>query len=515
MIERDVVVIGAGPGGLQVGHVLATQGRSFCLVERAERAGSFFHRFPRHRTLISVNKIHTGYTDERRLRFDWNSLLCDDAHRELPHYTDAFFPPAEAMAAYLQDFADRHVRHIHYGCNITSIDKRDDRFHLVAEDGRQLQCAVLVVATGVGRGHVPPIRGIELAEPYETFDVDPERVRAQRVLILGKGNSAFETADAMMHEAALIHLVSPHSIRMAWNTHFPGHLRAVNNNFLDTYQLKLQNAVLDADVTALQRRGDQIVATLAYRHADGEVEEVAYDTVIRCTGFGMERLPFAAGCAPQLVHDGRFPALTPAFESTNVAGLYFAGTVTQSLDYKRTNSAFVHGFRYNARALAHILQAEAFGVPLPYERVPADPDAVTTRLLARINGSSGLWQQFGFLGDAFVVRDHEVHVHTELPVQYLHTSAIGEAERYAVLTLEFGEPRGDVFAMQRSPDVDSAADSFFLHPVVRVYAQGVLLRTLHLLENLFGEWEHPQLHRRPLLAFVREALFDDALARGR
>jgi thioredoxin reductase len=80
----------------------------------------------------------------------------------------------------------------------------------------------------------------------------------QRVLIIGKGNSAFETADSLMEKAAVIHVAGPRSIQFAWRSHFVGHLRAVNNNLLDTYQLKSQNALLDGNIEHIERRDGSI-----------------------------------------------------------------------------------------------------------------------------------------------------------------------------------------------------------------------------------------------------------------
>ncbi len=106
----------------------------------------------------------------------------------------------------------------------------------------------MIVATGFGAMNIPPIPGIEATERYWDIPVNPEDFTDQRVLIVGKGNSAFETADNLTEHAAVIHVAGPHSINFAWRTHFIGHLRAVNNNFLDTYQLKTQNMVLDGDI---------------------------------------------------------------------------------------------------------------------------------------------------------------------------------------------------------------------------------------------------------------------------
>src|SRR6267142_847174 len=71
----DYLIIGAGPGGLQLGYFLQKAGRNYVILEANRGPGSFFKTFPRHRTLISSNKVYTGFDDpELNLRFDWNSL---------------------------------------------------------------------------------------------------------------------------------------------------------------------------------------------------------------------------------------------------------------------------------------------------------------------------------------------------------------------------------------------------------------------------------------------------------
>ena len=85
---------------------------------------------------------------------------------------------------------------------------------------------------------MPDIAGFELAESYDDDVRRPGGLPDQRVLILGKGNSAFETADNLIETTTVIHVAG--RARCGWpgSTHYVGHLRAVNNNFLDTYQLK-------------------------------------------------------------------------------------------------------------------------------------------------------------------------------------------------------------------------------------------------------------------------------------
>ena len=58
--------------------------------------GSFYTYYPRHRTLISINKRFTGTTNyEFNLRHDWNSLISNNRSLEMRHYTKEYFPGAD------------------------------------------------------------------------------------------------------------------------------------------------------------------------------------------------------------------------------------------------------------------------------------------------------------------------------------------------------------------------------------------------------------------------------------
>ena len=135
--------------------------------------------------------------------------------------------------------------------------------------------------------------------------VDPADFTDQRVLILGKGNSAFETADNLIEKAAVIHVAGPDGVRLAWKTHYVGHLRAVNNNFLDTYQLKSQNAILDGEVLSIAPQpGGGFLVRFSFVRADEVVKELYYDRILCCTGFRLDTAPFADECAPDAGHQG-------------------------------------------------------------------------------------------------------------------------------------------------------------------------------------------------------------------
>lgn len=474
-VDFEYLILGGGPAGLQLGHHFATAGGSYLILEAGEGPGHFFRTFPRHRTLISSNKVFTGYDDpEVNLRWDWNSLLTDDGRLVFGDYTRKYFPPADKLVQYLTDYASCYSLNIRCNTRIVRVERlagTAEGFRLVDDQGSARTCRRLIVATGVTRPYIPAIPGAELAEQYVDVSVDPDDFINQRVLIVGKGSSAFETADNLIETTALVHVCSPNPLKLA-------------------YQLKSQNAILDATIEKIERNeAGRLVVSLRYSHACGEVEDIAYDRVIFCTGFRFDDSIFSEECRPELAINDRFPAQTCEWESTNVPGLYFAGTLTQMRDYKKTTSGFIHGFRYNTRALFRILKKKHDGRELPSREVEPTAEGLMLAAIERINRSSALWQQHGSLHDVIVLPTDggNARYYEELPLAYVHETSLSASDHYYTLAFEPGHLQG-------------------LHPVIRRWNGPLLVTEHHLLENRFGEWKDLELHIAPLRDFFAKHL---------
>ena len=506
----DYIVIGAGPAGLQMGYFLRKQKQNFIILERGDKAGTFFKKFPRHGQLISTNKVCTGYDDrEINLRWDWNSLLNDDDRLLFKNYSQAYFPESQSLTTYLQDFADYYQLPIKYEVEVVKISKNQN-FEIEDSCGNSYSCRYLIIATGVSLPFVPSIPGIELAENYTDITIDPNDFRNQAVLIIGKGNSAFETADNLIATTSKIHLVSPHPIKMAWKTHYVGHLRAVNNNILDTYQLKSQNAILDAAVVNIEKKGEKYAVKFQYSHASGEVEELLYDRVITCTGFRFDNSMFDDRCKPDLVINNRFPKQTSEWESSNIKDMYFAGTLMQMRDFKKYMSGFIHGFRYNIEALSKILAWKNDQQPLPSYSIKSTSESVAQAILTRVNVTSALWQQPGFICDTIVINqiDNQATYYEDLPVDYVHEKMMSEETNYFLITLEYGHQEvADPFNVERIERTSKhqASLSTFLHPIIRQYKNYQLISEHHILEDLAAEWVEDE-HKLPLITYCQEYL---------
>jgi len=497
--HHKVAIIGAGPGGIQLAYLLSQAGIDCVLVERNSGPGSFFEQFPVHRKLLSINKVNTGFTDHvKNLRWDWNSLLVDDPSLRLGKYDDRFFPHADSLLRYLRDVC-QHIEGItKFDCEVLSISRQDRGFRMQT-NGVALTCDVLVVATGMPKEHVPAIPGIELVEKYGTHDRTPDGFLNKDVLILGKGNSAFETADDILPFAARIHLISPARLRHASETHFPGHLRQINSPFVETFLLKQQNAVLNGSIQSITKEGDRYGVDITWAE-NGLKAHFLYDRVIACTGFVMDLAPFDSTVTPETLYDGKLPALTAEWESRNVAGMYFCGALMQSNDYKKSASAFIHGMRYNAATLANLL-AEKLGVrEFPSRIIGLEVEGVLDAIYERIRRSSSLWHLHGSLCDAYVY-DHARKAFRQ--VKDVPAKLLAESPEYSMSTriefcFTFENPADPVEREKFSP-------GGLLHPALRFFAEGEQIDECHMYEDVYAEWEQSEFafcFRKPLSRFV-------------
>jgi hypothetical protein len=257
----------------------------------------------------------------------------------------------------------------------------------------------LVVADGMTRPWKPDnIPGIELAPHY--VETKPAReYSGARVLIVGKRNSGFEVADALLPNARQIVLASPRPARISVLVHSTAAARARYLQPYEDHVLGGGNIVLDAAIERIDRTPDGRYRTRlkgTTRPGDLVLET---DEVIAATGFGTP-LGDLAELGVKTFYQGRLPAQTAFWESASVPGVYFAGSITQgSIGLKKygipSNSAAVHGFRYNAVALARHIAEARFGVAIERKRIA--PNEVVPLLLDEATRAPELWNQQSYL----------------------------------------------------------------------------------------------------------------------
>ena len=53
---------------------------------------------------------------------------------------------------------------------------------------------------------------------------------------------------------------------------------------------------------------------------------------------------------------GKYPLINADYQSPDYPGLYFAGTNTHSLDFRRSAGGFIHGFRYTGKSVSDVIR---------------------------------------------------------------------------------------------------------------------------------------------------------------
>ncbi|MGY6646257.1 MAG: NAD(P)-binding domain-containing protein [Salinarimonas sp.] len=508
----DYVVIGGGPAGVQASYFLEKAGYSYVTLERSDIPGSFFAKFPRQRRLISINKIYTGFEDgaEINMRWDWNSLLTEDWDVKFKNYSREYFPNAGILPKYLQDYVSAHGLNIRYNKSVANIARGDDRSFIVeTHDGGTVRARRVIVATGRPHQNIPDFPGNELCMTYESCPDDPEAFANKRVLVVGKGNSAFETAESMIAHAATIYVMSPNPVRLAWKSHYVGHLRALNNNFLDTFQLKSQNTLINANILSVVRtEAGDLSVEIEHTNAEGQRRALSVDEVILCTGFRFDSGPFDMSCRPEMTPDGRYPAVDGSWQSINVPDLYFAGTLMHSVDYGKGTSGFIHGFRYNIRALSRILADRYHATAWGHETCAVEPAELAAAIIDRVDVSASLFQVPAVMTDVIVPDADAGHCRwfRDVPRDYAAAAPFTQGRPYFTLSLEFGDCTNvEPFTSPRFPYSRDGSHSKLIHPVIRHFDGSVLLSEHHVMQNMDNCWKEERFIQ-PLRQYLADVL---------
>ena len=397
-----VLVVGSGPGGLQASYHLNQFGVRHAVISADDSPAGMFRRFPVFQRLVTWTKLHApvGRDSSRYEWFDWNSMLGEEPdHRFLvPDFMDgtSYFPARGEMQKGLEAFADRARIHIRHGCTWESTRRDQDGFVLTTSDG-DYRCKVVIFAMGMAKPWKPPIQGLDLVPHYVEMQ-PPEHYDGKRVFLIGKRNSGFELADGLLTHARQIILGSPRPAQISVLTHSTAAARARYLQPYEDHVLGGGNVVLDVAIERVERveSGFRIHAKATTRPGELMLE---VDDVIAATGFAVP-----LGDLPELgvatFYQNRLPAQTPFWESATVDGIYFAGAITQgAIGMKKygipSNSAAVHGFRYNARVLAAHIAEKHFGVSFGGRVL--EPDEVVPHLLRLASEAPDLWNQQSYL----------------------------------------------------------------------------------------------------------------------
>lgn len=485
----ETVIVGCGPSGIQLGYFLKQTNNEYIILEKSDSPGSFFHKYPHSKELISINKLYTGKSNkEFNLRHDWNSLL-NNFELQMSEISDKYYPSRDDLVQYLSLFVLKHKLNVKYNINVTHISKKDDLFTIICNANQIWTCKKLIIATGLSKPNIPYIKNIEkYTQHYGDFptdyflnDINLNKYKNTNLLILGQGNSAFELANILTSFCAnIVILGRNHGPIPSFVTHYVGDLRSKYLNFYDTFLLKSLNAFdtiknntqltisLHKDkLLYLEQTCEDTLCTDCTPSSYFREPNIGFHNIINCTGWVFDDSIFDDSIKPIL--DNKFPKIKSNYESDNVDNLYFIGSLMHSLDYKKSSGGFIHGFRYLIDNFVKINYSNFTSITF------TDINELSTHFYKRINLSSGLYQMHGQLCDFFYKLDDKFVYYEQIPLSYLFTyknTKINIPKNFFfILTLEYGfKSETDIKLIgQSTTHIGAESKALLLHPILRIF----------------------------------------------
>lgn len=407
-----VIVIGSGPGGLQIAYDLKRRGIDHAVLSADPGPGGMFRQWPFFQRLLSWTKPYAETERRSRAfeRWDWNSLIAKEP--ELRGLQTEFmdgssdFPSRPEMEASLTAFAERAGLKVRYGCRWESTRREDTadgpRFTLTTSDGEYV-CRHLILAVGIAQPFSPATPGIEHAVHYA--DTRPaETYAGKRLFIIGKQNSGFELASGLLQWASRITLASPSRAKTSIETHSLVGVRARYVQPFEDSAMGGRVDILSASVDGISPVEGGLRVDLK-RSDNGLPVSLVADEVISATGFTCPLLDLPAlGVAT--FGQARVPAQTAFWESATVPGVHFGGTITSGASGLKKHgipgySGAVQGHRYNGRILVERLAERHFGVERPRPVIALGD--LASHVLDETTNAPELWHQKAYLASVVSV----------------------------------------------------------------------------------------------------------------
>lgn len=196
--SHDVIVIGAGAGGLTAAGGCAMLGLKVALIERGAMGGDCLNTgcVPSKALIAAAHAVHAArHADRFGINAGAPAVDFAGVHAHVRGAINTIAP------------VDSQERFEGLGCEVIRGEARLTGRDTVAVNARTLSAPRIVLAVG-SRPHVPPIAGIE-AVPYLTSETLFEQTRLPRHLgVIGGGPIGMEMAQAFRRLGAEVTLVS-------------------------------------------------------------------------------------------------------------------------------------------------------------------------------------------------------------------------------------------------------------------------------------------------------------------
>ena len=313
----DVLIIGAGPIGLNCALEAEKKGLSYVIIEKGTIVNSLYNYPLYMRFFSTADKLEIA---------------------EIPFITTSPKPGRQDALEYYQGIARQKALKIKLYEKVVNISK-NERFEIQTSKAKYLAKNV-IIATGFY--DIPKLLNVpgEHLPKVKHYYTEPYPYANQKIVVIGASNSAVDAALETYRKGADVTMIIKGS--------------EISNSVKYWVKPDIENRILEGSIKAFFNAEMQEIkdSTVIFKDDRGSIHEIENDFVLAMTGY-LPDFDFLKNSGILLRNENLIPKYNPETMETNIKNLYLAGVVCGGKD---THLWFIENSRIHANLIVkHIL----------------------------------------------------------------------------------------------------------------------------------------------------------------
>ncbi len=313
----DVLIIGAGPIGLNCAMEAEKNGLSYVIIEKGTIVNSLYNYPLYMRFFSTADKLEIA---------------------EIPFITTSPKPGRQDALEYYQGIARQKALKIKLYEKVVNISK-NERFEIQTSKAKYLAKNV-IIATGFY--DIPKLLNVpgENLPKVKHYYTEPYPYANQKIVVIGASNSAVDAALETYRKGADVTMIIKGS--------------EISNSVKYWVKPDIENRIAEGSIKAYFNAEMQEIkdSTVIFKDDRGSIHEIENDFVLAMTGY-LPDFDFLRNSGIHLKNENLIPMYNPETMETNIKNLYLAGVVCGGKD---THLWFIENSRIHANLIMrHIL----------------------------------------------------------------------------------------------------------------------------------------------------------------
>ena len=309
----DLLIIGAGPIGLNCALEAKKNNLTYLIVEKGTIVNSLYHYPLYMRFFSTAEKLEIA---------------------EIPFITTAPKPGRQDALEYYQGIARQKDLSINLYEKVLNVRKNEEIFEVETSKSRYSAKNVIISTGFYDHPNTMNIPGENL-EKVKHYYTEPYPFAQQKIVVVGSSNSAVDAALETYRKGAEVTMIIRHS--------------EISKSVKYWVKPDIENRILEGSIKAhFNAELTEIKEnTVIFKDEKGELHEIENDFVLAMTGY-LPDFDFLRNTGIRLEGDFLNPYYNPETMETNIPNLYLSGVVCGGKD---THLWFIENSRIHANII--------------------------------------------------------------------------------------------------------------------------------------------------------------------